>query len=160
MTNILHQEYKKILDKQGSISTEDLKPLEEILDKNPELIDSKDTKGATLLHNCAISCSTPWRKRLLENLITRQANPFVEDNDGFTPKMEAARCGNSTAYQLLSAYEDKVRTKELAKALSALSVLVSLLHTTSTVDMKKKIEANIFLENVAAKLMGSRQMGD
>ena len=33
MTNILHQEYKKILDKQGFISNEDLKPLEEILDK-------------------------------------------------------------------------------------------------------------------------------
>lgn len=160
MTNILHQEYKKILDKQGSISTEDLKPLEEILDNHPELIDSKDTKGATLLHNCALSCHTPWRKRLLENLITRQANPFVEDNEGFTPKMEAARCGNSTAYQLLSAYEDKVRTQELAKALKGLSVLGSLLHTTSTVDMKKKIEANIFLSNVADILMGSRQMGD
>ncbi len=160
MTNILHQEYKKILDKQGFISNEDLKPLEEILDNHPQLIDSKDTKGATLLHKCALSCHTPWRKRLLENLITRQANPFVEDNEGFTPKMEAARCGNNTAYQLLTAYEDKVRTKELAKALSALSVLGSLLHTTSTVDMKSKIGANIFLSDVAAKLMGSRQMGD
>ena len=160
MTNILHQEYKKILDKQGFISSEDLKPLEEILDKHPELINSKDTKGATLLHNCAISCHTPWRRRLLENLIIRQANPFVEDNEDFTPKMEAARCGNSTAYQLLSAYEDRIRTKELAKALNALSVLGSLIHTTSTVNMTKKIEASILLENVAATLMGSRQIGD
>ncbi len=102
--------------------------IENAIQKDPQIIDCQNSNGETLLHSLARyhNLYKNTTMPIVNALIKNKANPFVENKQGFTPRM-MIQDTNNPLYALLSAYEDKMRTQEMAKALEGLAAFGMLL---------------------------------
>ncbi len=108
------------------------------LKKDPTLIDAQDKYGNTLLHYIA---KFPTRIKIrkkstyyenqhvitdfdLKAILPFNPNPFVKNNNGFTPRMEAEENPNSQLARQLSAYESSYQADCLASAIEAQSAIL------------------------------------
>jgi hypothetical protein len=103
------------------------------LKKDPTLVDAQDKYGNTLLHYIA---KFPTRIKIrtksiyyigeyilsdfdLKTIMPFNPNPFVKNNNGFTPRMEAEENPNSQFARQLAAYESSYQAACLASAIEA-----------------------------------------
>ena len=103
------------------------------LKKDPTLVDAQDKDGNTLLHYIA---KFPTRIKIrkkstyyetqhvitdfdLKAILPFNPNPFVKNNNGFTPRMEAEETPNSQLARQLAAYESSYQAACLASAIEA-----------------------------------------
>ena len=108
------------------------------LKNDPTLIDAQDKYGNTLLHYIA---KFPTRIKIrkkstyyetqhvitdfdLKAILPFNPNPFVKNNNGFTPRMEAEETPNSQLARQLSAYESSYQADCLASAIEAQSAIL------------------------------------
>ena len=107
------------------------------LKKDPTLIDAQDKYGNTLLHYIA---KFPTRIKIrkksmyykneiitdfdLKAILPFNPNPFVKNNNGFTPRMEAEENPNSQLARQLSAYEASYQADCLASAIEAQATIM------------------------------------
>ncbi|MBQ8251154.1 MAG: hypothetical protein IJY92_04495 [Alphaproteobacteria bacterium] len=108
------------------------------LKKDPTLVDAQDKYGNTLLHYIA---KFPTRIKIrkkstyyenqhiitdfdLKAILPFNPNPFVKNNNGFTPRMEAEENPNSQLARQLSAYESSYQADCLASAIEAQSAIL------------------------------------
>lgn len=101
--------------------------------KLPEKLDinAQDKCGDTLLHKLAKTAFVPI---YLGNILKRNPNPFVENNDGMTPRMLAVWASNPEQASFLAAYEvsykekqSRYQTMQQAEAISALATMLSVI---------------------------------
>lgn len=110
MSNILHQKVQEVLSKgifheKKGTTTYYFKPVADLLEKNPELINSIDENGDTLLHVFAkIPVSDTISGMNLEQLFCLRANPFIKNNEGKIPLNYMDE--RYHRYSLLSAYQE------------------------------------------------------
>ena len=113
---------------------------EEILEdlkKDPTLIDAQDKYGNTLLHYIAkfptrikIRTESIYHKNKiitdfdLKAILPFNPNPFVKNNNGFTPRMEAEENPNSQLARQLAAYESSYQADCLASAIEAQAAIM------------------------------------
>ena len=110
----------------------------EDLKKDPTLVDAQDKYGNTLLHYIA---KFPTRIKIrkkstyyetqhvitdfdLKAILPFNPNPFVKNNNGFTPRMETEENPNSQLARQLSAYESSYQADCLASAIEAQSAIL------------------------------------
>ena len=108
------------------------------LKKDPTLVDAQDKYGNTLLHYIA---KFPTRIKIrkksthyenqhvitdfdLKAILPFNPNPFVKNNNGFTPRMEAEENPNSQLARQLSAYESSYQAACLASAIEAQAAIM------------------------------------
>ena len=107
------------------------------LKKDPTLIDAQDKYGNTLLHYIAkfptrikIRKKSMYHKNEiitdfdLKTILPFNPNPFIKNNNGFTPRMEAEENQNSQFARQLSAYESSYQADCLASAIEAQSAIL------------------------------------
>jgi len=107
------------------------------LKKDPTLIDAQDKYGNTLLHYMAkfptrikIRTKSMYHKNEiitdfdLKAILPFNPNPFVKNNNGFTPRMEAEENPNCQLARQLSAYESSYQADCLASAIEAQSAIL------------------------------------
>lgn len=138
--NILQQEIQKALaeNSRSDIPTADFSKVAELLKTHPELVNSQDGNGNTLLHLLILPIKIEGLQ--LQDVLAYNPNPFIKNNNGFTPRMCAIQYKHhevtniahlhpaQTEYydDMLSAYESTYQAKETAKTLSALFTISSL----------------------------------
>ena len=138
--NILQQEIQNALaeNSHSLIPTADFSKVAELLKTHPELVNSQDENGNTLLHLLILPIKIEGLQ--LNDVLTYNPNPFIKNNNGFTPRMCAIqykhhkvthfahfRPAQAEYYtDMLSAYESTYQAKETAKTLSALFTISSL----------------------------------
>ena len=108
------------------------------LKKDPTLVDAQDKYGNTLLHYIA---KFPTRIKIrkkstyyetqhvitdfdLKAILPFNPNPFVKNNNGFTPRMEAEENPNSQFARQLAAYESSYQADCLASAIEAQAAIM------------------------------------
>lgn len=108
------------------------------LKKDPTLVDAQDKYGNTLLHYIA---KFPTRIKIrkkstyyetqhvitdfdLKTILPFNPNPFVKNNNGFTPRMEAEETPNSQFARQLAAYESSYQAACLASAIEAQAAIM------------------------------------
>jgi len=72
-------------------------------------INAQDARGDTLLHKLV---KTEFVPQALPHILKRNPNPFVENNDGMTPRMLAVWCGATSQAAFLAAYEASYTEKQ------------------------------------------------
>ena len=72
-------------------------------------INAQDARGDTLLHKLV---KTEFVPQALPHILKRNPNPFVENNDGMTPRMLAVWCGATSQAAFLAAYEASYAEKQ------------------------------------------------
>lgn len=138
--NILQQEIQKALEENphSDIPTADFSKVAKLLKMHSELVNSQDGDGDTLLHLLILPIQIKGLQ--LKDVLAYNPNPFIKNNDGFTPRMCAIQYKHheitkiayfhpaQTKYyaDMLSAYESTYQAKETAKTLSALFTISSL----------------------------------
>lgn len=110
----------------------------EDLKKDPTLVDAQDKYGNTLLHYIA---KFPTRIKIrtesiyykgqhvitdfdLKTILPFNPNPFIKNNNGFTPRMDAEETPNLQLARQLSAYESSYQAACLASAIEAQATIM------------------------------------
>ena len=108
------------------------------LKKDPTLVDAQDKYGNTLLHYIA---KFPTRIKIrtesiyykgqhilsdfdLKTILPFNPNPFIKNNNGFTPRMDAEENPNLQLARQLSAYESSYQAACLASAIEAQATIM------------------------------------
>ncbi len=108
------------------------------LKKDPTLVDAQDKYGNTLLHYIA---KFPTRIKIrtesiyykgqhvitdfdLKTILPFNPNPFIKNNNGFTPRMDAEENPHLQLARQLSAYESSYQAACLASAIEAQATIM------------------------------------
>ena len=107
------------------------------LKKDPTLVDAQDKYGNTLLHYIAkfptrikIRKKSMYHKNEiitdfdLKTILPFNPNPFIKNNNGFTPRMDAEENQNSQLARQLAAYESSYQAACLASAIEAQATIM------------------------------------
>lgn len=131
MTNILINEIKKALESpvyfdEPCIAGEkntyfSFKNVKNTLQKNPQLINSVDKNGNTLLH-ILIAHNKDIQGLTFNDIITYHPNPFIKNKEGLTPHMMLTSADVLNVQ--LSAYESSYQADCLASAIEAQSAIL------------------------------------
>ena len=133
MTNILHQEIQNAIDKaicdpDDNSVLYDFSNVKKVLQENPELINTRDSRGNTLLNIFAqlglrgftLSREYTVEGLSLEDILAYTPDPFIKNNSGKLPLQHVDK--NLYDYAKLSNYQ----TSKLAQSKDLLSHFVSL----------------------------------
>ena len=134
-----------------------LSTIQNAIQKTPQLVNSQNSQGDTLLHTLARHYHSYKETTypLVNFLIKNKANPFIENENGFTPRMLVQDI-NNPLYALLSGYEDKMRTQEMAKALEGLACFGMLLKNTGGNFVERQDNAKKLILTAARFLNGNQ----
>ncbi|MBQ8251153.1 MAG: hypothetical protein IJY92_04490 [Alphaproteobacteria bacterium] len=103
----------------------DFSKVTKALQENPHLIDSQAENGDTVMHILAKNQDKVFKDISFNELFKLGANPFVQNNAGFTPRGLVSLRSFPDAHGQLSAYESSYQAMQLGKALVALKDLFS-----------------------------------
>lgn len=139
------------------------------LQENPHLIDSQAENGDTIMHVLAKNQDKTFRDISFNDLFKLGANPFVQNNDGFTPRGLISLRSFPDAYGQISAYESAFQAAKIGMALKCLKdILETTTYMQDPIDgiietpndsfqSKTTILAKKCINNVAYCLSGNRQ---
>lgn len=135
-------------------------------------VDGQDANGDTLLHVLVKSGQfkghntiesgdnknpRPYNVLDINYLLQYRPNPFIENKQGLTPAMLAANKKETTAWQLLTAYEQKYAAEHTAEVLNGLFVLAEMSLDKQDVKSKKISAARKNITMSILKLRGNQK---
>lgn len=90
-------------------------------------LNAQNEQGNTLLHQLVLTEFVPFG---IENVLKRHPNPFIENQDGMTPRMLAVWHNHMPQANFLAAYEESYKTHEqqrqFKQQVEALAIVSSL----------------------------------
>lgn len=103
-------------------------------------INTQDVRGDTLLHKLV---KTGFVPSALPCILKRNPNPFIENNDGMTPRMLAVWRGATSQAAFLAAYEasytEKQRRFQVKCQAEVFEALSDMIHCNNTVWTRDEI---------------------
>lgn len=106
----------------------DFSNVKEVLFSNPNLIDSQDEEGNTLLHHL-VDPKAVVKGLSLKEVLQFNPNPYIKNSDGLTPRVmllsDETNEDKKNTHDLLEAYEQSYISTETGKIFQGIILLMS-----------------------------------
>ncbi len=113
----------------------DFSKVKEVLKSRPDLIDSQDEEGNTLLHHL-VNPSVIIQGLSLKEILQYNPNPYIKNKDGLTPRLfllaDESFADKESVQNILAAHEQSYISTETGKIFQGIVLLMTKMNDPKT----------------------------